>query len=156
MGAQKQIKPQMSFLVTPADGKTQDNTLEAACCRAYWTHSKGLRSPCNHDQFSVKLGIQHKIAGGGLCGGLISPLPPAPLYSFSLPFPSPALSHRSLTLGGFLEVLIHHTAGCAHESHGICLYFQSCERHLGSGRATSPSSFYRMKDLNSYSKQRLL
>lgn len=82
--------------------------------------------------------------------------PPASLYSFSLPFPSPALSHRSLTRRGFLEVLIHLTAGCAHESHWICLYFQSCERHLGSGRATSPSSFYRMKDLNSYSKQRLL
>lgn len=117
--------------------------------------SKGLQSLCNNYWFAVKLGVQHKITGGGLCGRLIS-LPPPSLYSLSLAFPSHCLSHKSLSWLGFPGALIHHTPVCACESHQICLYFQSYERNVGSGRATSPSSFYRMKDLNSYSKQKLL
>lgn len=66
MGAQKQIKPQMSFLVTPADKKMQDNMQEAPFCGAHWTRSKGLQSLCNNYWFAVKLGVQCKIAGGGL------------------------------------------------------------------------------------------
>lgn len=74
------------------------------------------------------------------------------LISLSVSFPSPSLC---LTVSDWVKspgALTHHALCCACESHWVRIYFQPCESNMDSRRATSPSRFYRKKDLNSYSK----